>query len=441
MNHIRAILLLFVCLTAVAADDKPNPAPIQTLANHVDMPLEKAPAWNMAAIRSSRIIHHQHGSLPDKPKFKTDIDNLFIVVEQGNHHTVLLDSANFEPVIRVPTRFSVQSNLGRAAGRRYIYFLSQDGWVSKFDVFNLVWAAEIRVGIKAHSLAVSHDDRYVMIANYFPHTLVLLDAKDLTPIKVIETKDSKGNSSRVSAIHTANPRSSFIATMKDIPEVWEINYEDDPPVGFGKWVHDYRPDSGEETEKERFPIRKLPLKEILDDFIFTSDYDQIVGSAQGGAQVVDLDLGRTVARVKLAGSPHLGSALAWSRNGATVLAIPNIREPEIAVVDMTTWEIIRRIPTKGPGFFIRSHEKSPYLWTNVFVGPNRDLLHIIDKQSLEIVKTLKPAPGKTSAHVEFTRDGKYALVNIRNMDGAIVVYDAWTLKEVRRLTVKGAASF
>ena len=122
-----------------------------------------------------------------------------------------------------------------------------------------------------------------------------------------------------------------------------------------------------------------------------------------------------VARVKLTGSPHLGSAFAWSRNGDTVLAIRNIRELDIAVVDMTTWEIIRRIPTKGPGFFIRSHEKSPYLWTNVFVGPNRDLLHIIDKQSLEIVKTLKPAPGKTSAHVEFTPTlHKYTPVNHEN---------------------------
>ena len=48
-------------------------------------------------------------------------------------------------------------------------------------------------------------------------------------------------------------------------------------------------------------------------------------------------------------------------------------------------------------------------------------------------ETLRPAPGKTSAHVEFTRDGKYALVSIWETDGAVVVYDANTLEEVKRL--------
>ncbi len=417
--------------------DKLKPAQIQALVDYIYTPLEKMPVWDMVTIRNSQIIHHKHGSLPDKPKFKADIDNLFMVVELGDHHATLLDGDSFEPIIRVPTRFAVHGGPKWAEGGRYIYFLSRDGWVSKFDVFNLVWVAEIRAGINARNLAVSHDGRYVMIANYLPHTLVLLDAKDLTPIKVIEAKDSEGNSSRVSAVYTADPRSSFIAAMKDIPEVWEINYEDDPPVGFGKWVHDYRPDSGEETEKERFPIRKLRLKGILDDFFLTQEYDQIIGSTRGGgAQVVDLDLGRAVAKVDLPGLPHLSSAITWPRNGTTVLATPNIRKPEVTVVDTKTWKVIKLIPTQGPGFFMRSHEKTPYAWTDVFFGPNRDLMHVIDKQTLEIVKTLKPAPGKTSAHVEFTKDGKYALVSIWDMDGAIVVYDARTLKEVKRIPMK-----
>jgi len=69
----------------------------------------------------------------------------------------------------------------------------------------------------------------------------------------------------------------------------------------------------------------------------------------------------------------------------------------------------------------------------VFFGPNKDAVHVIDKKTLEIVKTLRPAPGKTAAHVEFTRDGKYALLSIWDPDGAVVVYDADTLKEVKRI--------
>ena len=42
-------------------------------------------------------------------------------------------------------------------------------------------------------------------------------------------------------------------------------------------------------------------------------------------------------------------------------------------------------------------------------------------------------PGKTVAHVEFDRDGKHALVSLWEQDGAIIVYDAKTLEEVKRL--------
>ena len=53
---------------------------------------------------------------------------------------------------------------------------------------------------------------------------------------------------------------------------------------------------------------------------------------------------------------------------------------------------------------------------------------MIDKRTLEVVKALTPAPGKTAAHIEFDRYGKYALASIWEIDGAIVVYDAATLR-------------
>ena len=58
------------------------------------------------------------------------------------------------------------------------------------------------------------------------------------------------------------------------------------------------------------------------------------------------------------------------------------------------------------------------------------------KRALQIVKTLNPAPGKTVAHVEFTRDGSKALVSIWEDDGAVIVYDATTLEELKRLPMR-----
>ena len=53
-----------------------------------------------------------------------------------------------------------------------------------------------------------------------------------------------------------------------------------------------------------------------------------------------------------------------------------------------------------------------------------------------MVAELKPEPGKTFAHVEFTRDGKYVLASLWEMDGALIIYDAETLQEIKRLPMR-----
>jgi Cytochrome D1 heme domain len=64
------------------------------------------------------------------------------------------------------------------------------------------------------------------------------------------------------------------------------------------------------------------------------------------------------------------------------------------------------------------------------------VVHVTDKQRLEIVKTLRPAPAKVAAHVELTRGGHYTLLSICDMDGALVVYDANTLEQIKRIPMK-----
>ena len=106
---------------------------------------------------------------------------------------------------------------------------------------------------------------------------------------------------------------------------------------------------------------------------------------------------------------------------------------------MQDWSLIKIIETSGPGFFLRSHASSPYVWADVFTGPHKGEMHIIDKQTLEVVRVLQPAPGKTVAHTEFTRDGRYALVSVWEDDGAVIVYDAATFTEVMRLPMSKPA--
>ena len=96
-------------------------------------------------------------------------------------------------------------------------------------------------------------------------------------------------------------------------------------------------------------------------------------------------------------------------------------------------QVVKTIATPGPGFFMRSHENSRYAWVDSMMSPlGRDTLTLIDKATLEVVGQVRE-PGRTLSHIEFTKDGRYALASLMEMDGAIIVYDAQTFKEVKRL--------
>ncbi len=396
------------------------------------------PEWGAAEIVASHQVLHPPGSLDDAPVFATpDLLNLFIVVELGDHHATLLDGTTLEPIHRFQTRPNLHGGPKFSPDGRYVTFASRDGWISKYDIHKLTTVAEIRAGINTRNAAVSGDGRYVMVGNYLPHTLVVLDAADLSLLKVIEVQGDRGASSRVSAVYDAAPRQSFIAALKDIPEVWEITYDENAKPVYQGFVHDYRLGEGVPVPGP-FPPKRIRLDDYLDDFFFDRDYIHLIGASRDGGegQVVDLDARRRIASIELPGMPHLGSGITWEYQGRTVLATPNLREGVVSIIDMDTWQTIRRIDTLGPGFFMRSHENTPYAWVDVFFGPNSDALHVIDKATLEIVATLRPEPGKTAGHVEFSRDGRYALVSVWDDDGALVIYDSASLEEVKRIPMK-----
>ncbi len=417
-----------------AFSDSLNAAQIQALVDYIYKPPAQTPVWGLEEIRASRIVHFKDETLADKPVFKADLLNLFVVVETGDHHATILDGDRFEPIHRFQTRFALHGGPKFSPDGRFVYFASRDGWISKYDIYNLKTVAEIRAGINTRNLAISSDGRYVMVANYLPHSLVLLDTRDLQPIKLFDVDDGKGQSSRVSAVYTAPPRNSFIAALKDIPEVWEISYADDPEPVYSGLVHDFRQGEGL-ADTGPFPVRRIRLEDYLDDFFFDQDYRHLMGAARNAknGQVVNLIVGRKIADLELSGLPHLGSGISWDYEGRPVMATPNLKAGEVSIIDMQSWKTIKRIETQGPGFFMRSHEGSPYAWVDVFFGPHKDLVHVIDKKTLQIVKTLRPAPGKTAAHVEFTRDGRYALLSIWDTEGALVVYDAGSLEEIKRI--------
>ena len=412
-------------------------AEIDALADWIYSPVSPAPTWSAADIRASRIEHYPPGSLPDARQgdvAKADPMNLFIVVEAGDHHVSVLDGDRMERIFRFPSRYALHGGPKFTPDGRYVFFASRDGWVSKFDIWNLKVVAEVRAGLNTRNAAVSSDGRYVAVANYLPGNLAIFDA-NLKLLKLIEGRNLKGDAaSRISAVYDAAPRKSFVVGLKDLPEIWEISYDPAAKPFHDGYVHDYKMGEAIATPGYLNP-RRTQLEEPLDDFFFTQDYTNVVGASRDGhGKVVNLDVRRPISNLDLPGMPHLGSGISWLRDGRRVVASTNLKDARVSVIDMQTWQTVATIPTLGPGFFLRSHENSPYAWVDSMMSPTaRDTLQVIDKQSLQVVAQVRPEPGKTFAHVEFDRNGRYVIASLMEKDGALIFLDAKTFKEIKRL--------
>jgi mono/diheme cytochrome c family protein/DNA-binding beta-propeller fold protein YncE len=424
-----------------AFGDTLQPAQIAALAAWIYAPVEPAPEWGDADISASRSFTTASAQWPARPRWIADPMNLFVVVEGGDHHVSLVDGDRLEVIHRFPSRFALHGGPKFSPDGRYVYFGSRDGWITKYDLWNLGVVAEVRAGLNMRNVAVSADGRWVMAANFLPHTLALFDA-DLNLVRTYAAATLDGRaSSRVSAVYDAAPRHSFVVALKDIPELWEISYDPQAEPVYDGLVHDHR--MGEALGRPGYlNLRRTPLDEPLDDFFFDDAYRHVIGTARAAAdgstaaQVVNLDARRRVATVPLAGMPHLGSGITFDWNGTRVLATTNLKQGLVTVIDTHGWKTVRQIATPGPGFFLRSHENTPYAWVDAMMSPARDTMLVIDKRTLEVVRTLRPAPGRTVAHVEFSHDGRYALVSLWEDDGALIVYDAATLQEVKRLPMR-----
>ncbi|MBE0452731.1 cytochrome D1 domain-containing protein [Roseovarius autotrophicus] len=407
---------------------------IAAIAAHLKQPLTETPHWGVAEMLETRSFDEAHAPATT-PVFTADPMNVTLAVEIADSQISVLDGDTFAVLARFETPFAVHGGPKFSPDGRLVYVVSRDGWVQKYDLWGLTEMGRIRAGLNARNIAISADGKWLAVANYLPMTLTILDAETLMPEKVIEIRGRDGTPSRVSAVYQAPPRDSFVLALKDIPEVWEISTSDNPP--HTGWVHDTRVEGPPEIAR-RFPVRKMGVEQILDDFFFDQNYEHVIGASRATEQalVIDLDYGHKVAEIDLPGMPHLGSGITWAWGGTRIMATPHLKEGMISFIDMATWQTVKRIRTEGPGFFMRSHENSRYVWADVFFGPNKDAMHVIDKETLEIVRTLRPAPGQTVAHTEFTRDGRHALVSIWEDDGAVIVYDAETLTEVTRLPMR-----
>lgn len=351
---------------------------------------EMLSTWELAMMEESREAPY-------------DLENFFMVVEGGTGRVHFMDGAGFDVLGNVKAG-AVHGGPKFSPSLKEAYVVSRDGWIIKYDIVNLREAGRLRAGISARNLAISSDGARLAVATLLPEGLVIMDSLTMKPVKTFSSLGA------VSSVYALKGSGRFVAAIKDRPEVILV-------------------------DEKTLEARSIPTGQPLTDFFIEPEERYIVGTSRDGAEITILDL-REEKAVKSIKSgvrmPHLASAAIWNQDGSLYAAFPHIGEPLVSVLKLYEWEIVAEIKMKGPGFFARTHEYIPHIWMDT----NTDTIQLIDKKTLKVVGEVTPQPGKKAMHIEFTKEGSFALVSVWEDDGAVVIYDSRSLKPVKTLPFK-----
>ena len=280
---------------------------IAALSAFVKVPLDRIPSWGAAEIAESRTLDTDWRPV-SVPVFNADPLNLFLVVETGDHHVSVLDGDSFAVLDRFPTPFAVHGGPKFTPDGRFVFIMSRDGWVQKYDVWGLTEVGRVRAGLNSRNIAISRDGKHLAVANYLPRSLTILSTADLSVQRVFDVIAKDGTPSRVSAVYQAPQRDSFILALKDAAEIWEIATDPDAPPVYEGLVHSHEKGmvEGVASSEGLFALRRIETAEPIDDFFFTPDYRNLIGAARDGKRgvVVNLNVGREIAELPLPGMPH-----------------------------------------------------------------------------------------------------------------------------------------
>lgn len=340
--------------------------------------------------------------------------DLMMVMERDNHALLVIDGSTNKAVGRIKDiGFQPHTQVFSPDGN-YTYHISRDGWLTKIDLRTLKEVKHVKVGKVSRGTGLTDDGKYVVIGNYEPQNVVILNSETLEAIKSIDlfdVRDDKTVRSRAGAV-VEHGDQVFIA-LKDLQSVWVLDMS---KRGFP--VSNYFWNIGKEGD-------------TLHDAYLTPDGKYFVAAVQGSdfAWVLDTKTMKEVARVPTGKTPHTGPGATWG----DYTFVPALGEGNITAIDMKTWTDKAHIKTAGPGLFVRSYNADPsypYVWADApLATKGDDEIYVIDGATLTLKKTLIPMPGKKAVHPEFTRDGKYVYVGVWG-GNKVYVYDSKTFEVV-----------
>ena len=432
-------------------DDIFSKEQIKMLATYIQMEPPIPPEMPLSLMKERHKVYVDPKDYPTKPLHGRNWENFFVVIERDAGKIAIIDGDKHEIVDHIDTGYAVhvvkaiehhdQQKLPKdqPAGR-FWYTQGRDGKMTKIDLWQKpgsMLVAETQMAYDARDVAVSGDGKYVIGGGYWPPHFVILDAVTMEPLKVVSTRgvDVDGNfvnEARVAAIYTTPHEPTFWVAVKELGQMWQVNY----------------------TDLENLNVKQVNSAKFLHDGFFdpTGRYFQIAANASDKMVIVDSKTGKLEAMIDTDKKPHPGPGANWKDDkcgpvgGTTHLGVGKVtvwgNDPK-GHKDQA-WKICYEVETDGPGVFVRTHPTSKYVWADQTKHPEPEIqqsVKVIDKKTRKVVKTIRVTKeeGKAAVHMEFNKDGTEVWVSVwnrkdaSNPTGEIVVYDAKTLKEIKRI--------
>lgn len=303
---------------------------------------------------------------------------------------------------------------------RYAYVFGRDGGLSKIDMLKQEITKRVIQSGNSIGGAISQDGSMVAVSNYQPGGVKVFDSHTLELITEIPALGSDGKLSKVVGL-VDSPGNNFVFSLYDAGEIWTLDMS-----------------NKEKPQVKRFlNVGKLPY-----DGLITPDGRYYIAGLFGedGMALLDLwhtewgvkrilnDYGRGDKKMPVYKMPHLEG---WAVAGNKAF-VPAVGRDQVLVIDMNTWEEIAKIDVHGQPVFVMARPDGRQVWVN-FAFPKNDTLQVIDSESHQILKELKP--GKAVLHMEFTPRGEAIWVSVRDED-RVEVYDTKSLSKRSSLNVQ-----
>jgi len=425
-----------------------TPEQITDLATYIQIDPPKPPEMSLAQMMETRKVYVEPEDYPTEPLHGRNWENFFVVIERDVGKVAVIDGDTKEVLTHIPTGYAVHvlkasehhsidepENPGR-----FWYTMGRDGKMTKIDLWQNpedMLVAEVKIAYDARDVAVSGDGKYVIGGGYWPPHFAIVDAETMEPRKVVSTRGVNVDGeyveeSRVAAIYTTPHEPTWLVAVKELGQVWQVDY----------------------TDIDNLRIDKIDNSKFLHDGFFdpTGRYFQIAANASDQMVVIDSKTRKLEAIIDTKSKPHPGPGANWIDpncgpvGGTTHLGTGHVtvwgNDPANRPED--AWKICYEVETDGPGLFIRTHPNSKYVWADQTLHPEpwvQQSVQVIDKATGEIVKTIQltETEGYVAVHFEFNQDGSEVWASVWNRsdsktdNGEIVVFDAETLEEKYRI--------